>query len=75
MLSKTRHAALVLAAVAAFAPAQLSAQAAPQTNRDPNVGTETQERLAEDQDNSFDWGILGLLGALGLLGLRRRRRS
>lgn len=73
MLTKIRRATLILAAVAALAPAPLLAQAAPQTDRDPNVGTETQERLAEDQDNSFDWGILGLLGALGLLGLRRRK--
>ncbi len=75
MLNKMRRAALVAAAVAALAPAPLMAQAAPQTDRDPNVGTETQERLAEDQTNEFDWGILGLLGALGLLGLRRKRRN
>ncbi len=75
MLKKIRHAALAAAAVAAFAPGPLMAQAAPQTDRDPNVGTETQERLAEDQTNEFDWGILGLLGALGLLGLRRRKRN
>lgn len=73
MTRKIRHAALVLAAMAALSPAALSAQAAPQTDRDPNVGTETQERLAEDQTNDFDWGVLGLLGALGLLGLRRKK--
>ena len=72
MLGKMRHALLVLAAVAALSPGSALAQAAAQTDRDPNVGTETQERLAEDQRNDFDWGILGLLGLLGLAGLRRR---
>ncbi len=73
MLRQVKHVTLALAALVSASAA--SGQAAPQTDRDPNVGTETQERLAEDQTNDFDWGHLGLLGALGLLGLRRRRST
>ena len=69
MLAGLRLAALPIAAALATAPAMA---AAPQTNRDPNVGTETQERIAEGQTNDFDWEILGLLGLFGLAGLRRR---
>lgn len=68
MLAKLSLAGLALAA-AAMTPA--AAQVAPQTDRDPNIGTETQERIAEGQDDSFDWGLLGLIGLLGLFGLRR----
>jgi MYXO-CTERM domain-containing protein len=70
MLSRRSRAMLGIAALITFAPA--AAQVAPQSERDPNVGTETQERIAEGQTNDFDWGILGLLGLLGLVGLRRR---
>jgi hypothetical protein len=59
-------------AIAAAAAVPAAAQVAPQTNRDPNIGTETQERIAEGEDNSFDWGMLGLIGLLGLYGLKRR---
>jgi hypothetical protein len=69
MLAKLSALAIAAAAAAAVPGA---AQVAPQTNRDPNVGTETQERIAEGEDNSFDWGMLGLIGLLGLYGLKRR---
>ena len=69
MLAKLSALAIAAAAAAALPAA---AQVAPQTNRDPNIGTETQERIAEGEDNSFDWGMLGLIGLLGLYGLKRR---
>ena len=69
MLSKLRLAALPIAVAFTFGPAWA---AAPQTGRDPNVGTETQERIAEGQTDDFDWEVLGLLGLFGLAGLRRR---
>jgi hypothetical protein len=69
MLVRLRLAALPI--VAALAAGSAMA-AAPQTGRDPNVGTETQERIAEGQTDDFDWEILGLLGLFGLAGLRRR---
>ena len=69
MLSKLRIAALPIAAALTFGPAWA---AAPQSGRDPNVGTETQERIAEGQTDDFDWEVLGLLGLFGLAGLRRR---
>jgi hypothetical protein len=69
MLSKLRIAALPIAAALTFGAAWA---AAPQTGRDPNVGTETQERIAEGQTDDFDWEVLGLLGLFGLAGLRRR---
>jgi MYXO-CTERM domain-containing protein len=47
----------------------------PQSANDPNVATETQQRLGDGVDNSFNWGLLGLLGLIGLLGLRNRRRD
>jgi hypothetical protein len=46
-----------------------------QSANDPNVATETQQRIGDRVDNRFDWGILGLLGLLGLWGLRRQRRD
>ena len=69
MLAKLSAVAIAAAAAAAVPAA---AQVAPQTNRDPNIGTETQERIAEGQNDDFDWGLLGLVGVLGLFGLRRR---
>lgn len=63
-------AALPLILAAATAPALAAAVQAPE--RDPNVGTETQERIAEGQTDDFEWEILGLLGLFGLAGLRRR---
>ena len=73
MFARLKHAALPLAAATAAMLALSPAIAsAPQGGRDPNIGTETQERLAEDQSNDFDWSILGLLGLFGLIGLRRR---
>lgn len=56
---------MVLAA-AAIGPA---AQA--QATEDPNVRTETQERLRSGPPD-IDWAnLIGLIGLLGLLGLRR----
>ena len=73
MFARLKHAALPLAAATALTLALSPAMAAaPQGNRDPNIGTETQERLAEGQTNEFDWGWLGLLGLFGLAGLRNR---
>jgi hypothetical protein len=69
MLARLRLAALPIVAALAVGPA---IAAAPQTGRDPNVGTETQERIAEGQTDDFNWEILGLLGLFGLAGLRRR---
>ncbi len=67
-MSKAKLALIPVAALLAICPA---IAAAPQTNRDPNTGTETQERIAEGQTDDFDWEILGLLGLFGLAGLRR----
>jgi hypothetical protein len=72
MRPRLKLAALGAFAILSLSPAPLAAQAAPQTERDPNTGTETQERLAEDQTNDFDWSLLGILGLAGLLDLRRR---
>lgn len=55
-------------ALATAAPAQ-------QTGVDNAVATETQERLAQGQDDDFDIGWLGLLGLAGLLGLRQSGHS
>ena len=67
---KGRHAH----AAAAAALLMLGAAAAPaqQTGGATGVPTETQERVAEGQDNDFPWDLLGLLGLAGLLGLKRR---
>ena len=73
MLRRLTLSAAACAALLVAAPA--ASQVAPQSDRDPNVGTETQERIAEGQTNDFDWGMLGLLGALGLLGLRRKKTT
>lgn len=73
MSARFKRAALPLAAAtAAMLALSPAIAAAPQGGRDPNVGTETQERLAEGQRNDFDWGWLGLLGLFGLAGLRNR---
>lgn len=73
MSARLKKAALPLAAaVAATLSLSPAIAAAPQGGRDPNVGTETQERLAEGQTDEFDWGWLGLLGIFGLAGLRNR---
>lgn len=69
MIRSLRLGALPIVTALALSPAMA---AAPQTNRDPNVGTETQERIAEGQTDDFNWEILGLLGLFGLAGLRRR---
>jgi hypothetical protein len=63
---------LILAAAALAAASAGPAAWAQQTGNDFGVATETQERLAEGQDNDFPWDLLGLLGLAGLLGLRRR---
>jgi MYXO-CTERM domain-containing protein len=41
--------------------------AAQETNTDTGTTYET-----ENDDDGFDWGLLGLLGLAGLLGLRKK---
>ena len=42
-----------------------------QAAQNNTVPTETQERLAQNDDDN-PWDLLGLLGFLGLLGLRKK---
>ncbi len=51
-----------LLASLAFVAVPLSAQ---ETNADATYQT-------ENEDDGFDWGLLGLLGLAGLLGLRKK---
>lgn len=58
-------------------PLTLSASAQTPTEPAPGTAPTTTEpapttTVAED-DDGFDWGLLGLLGLLGLAGLTRRR--
>lgn len=65
-----RKAAIVAAAVLAFAPAATLAQNAADPTYDGT--TNTQYAPVEDDDDDFPWGLLGLLGLAGLLGLKRK---
>jgi hypothetical protein len=62
-------AGLGVAALTALAP---SASAQQVGRPDTGVPTETQERLSEGQDDSFDWNWLGLIGLFGLAGLHHK---
>ena len=58
-------AALILASATA-APAT-----AQQSEDRGGLPTETMSRLANQQDNSLIWNLIGLIGLLGLAGMRR----
>jgi hypothetical protein len=45
---------------------------AQQPGKDGGIPTETQERLAAGQDQSFDWDWIGLFGVFGLAGLHHK---
>ena len=65
-----KKAAIVAAAVLAFAPAAALAQNAADPAYDGT--TNTQYAAVEEDDDDFPWGLLGLLGLAGLLGLKRK---
>ena len=46
--------------------------ASAQESRRGDVRSETQKRLADQENNDILWNSIGLLGLLGLLGLRRQ---
>jgi len=57
--------------VTVLAAAAIGPAAQAQATADPNVRTETQERLSSGPPD-IDWvNLIGLIGLLGLLGLRR----
>ena len=65
---RTRMMLALFLAGAAIGPA--AAQQAPEAG---GIRSETQRRLAEqEQMNQIPWDWVGLLGLFGLLGLRRR---
>jgi hypothetical protein len=45
--------------------------ASAQESRRGDIRSETQNRLAEAENNDVLWNAIGLLGLLGLLGFRR----
>lgn len=51
--------------------ASLAMVAVPAAAQDTNTGTDTAYE-ADNDDDGFDWGLLGLLGLAGLLGLRKK---
>jgi MYXO-CTERM domain-containing protein len=55
-------------------PIELPETAYPNGFADPNAafGNDLSVQVRDD-DDGFDWGLLGLLGLAGLLGLRRPR--
>ena len=48
-----------------------AAIAVPAAAQDTHTGTDTAYE-ADNDDDGFDWGLLGLLGLAGLLGLRKK---
>ncbi|HEX5185088.1 MAG TPA: WGxxGxxG family protein [Allosphingosinicella sp.] len=69
-MGKVKRAAWIGVGIAALAWA--GPPAAAQTAPGADVPTETQQRLAEGQDDGFDWNWIGLVGLFGLAGLHRR---
>jgi hypothetical protein len=69
MNERITRVALIGAGVAGLAWAAPPASA--QTGQN-GVPTETQQRLAEGQNNDFDWNWIGLFGLFGLAGLHKR---
>ncbi|MEA3003950.1 MAG: hypothetical protein QOH81_2738 [Sphingomonadales bacterium] len=71
MKRKVKRAAFVVLGAAGLA--WIAPPTAAQTGtKDTGIPTETQQRLAEGQDDSFDWNWIGLIGLFGLAGLHRR---
>jgi hypothetical protein len=70
MMGKVKRAAWIGLGVVTLAWAGPPASA--QTREPGGVPTETQQRLAEGQDNGFDWNWIGLFGLFGLAGLHRK---
>ena len=60
-------AALLAAAIVVGTPA--AAQVA--DRKDSGIPTETQERMAHDQDDNTIWNVIGMFGLFGLFGFSR----
>lgn len=72
MKRKVKRAAFVVLGAAGLAWIAPPAAAQQTGARDSGVPTETQQRLSEGQDDSFDWNWIGLIGLFGFAGLHRR---
>jgi hypothetical protein len=72
MTARLKRAALAAVGGAALVWLATPAQAQQAGPRDGGVPTETQERLAAGQDQSFDWNWIGLFGLFGLAGLHHK---